>query len=220
MRKTEELITSLATDLEPVRPLRAPTRRCAIWLVAGGGYLALLAFIVAGFRFQPGSADVGYALAQLSAVAAAGLSALAAFESVVPGRPQRSLPWAALALAVWLGVLILSAVGVLQDFEGIPARQEWACVAMILLGGSPLLAALMLMLRRGAPLRPRLTAVIAALAVGVLANVAACLAQPHSADMRTLIWHVGAVAALAVLCFAGARFMLPWASRRRAAQAP
>jgi hypothetical protein len=64
------------------------------------------------------------------------------------------------------------------------------------------------MLRRGAPLNPPATATLAALSVGMLGSVAACVARPHPDDAITLVWHGGAIVALALGCMWAARFAL------------
>jgi hypothetical protein len=113
---------------------------------------------------------------------------------------------------VWLGSLI-AAGGEPASIVG--AQHEWLCVAVILVGGAPLLAVLAAMLRRGAPLNPAVTAAFAALAVGTLANVGACVSQPHADHYVTLVWHGGAILALALACVLGARLVLRWAHAGR-----
>ena len=96
------------------------------------------------------------------------------------------------------------------------ARHEWWCVGVILIGGAPLLAALVVMLRRGATLTPTMTGALAAIAVGALANVAACFWRPHPNDDVTFVWHGGAILALVLLCVCGAGFVLKTVSRASA----
>jgi hypothetical protein len=55
------------------------------------------------------------------------------------------------------------------------------------------------MLRRGAPLTPRLTAFLAAVAALSVANIEACLTRPHAFALTVLLWHGGTVAAIAAL---------------------
>jgi hypothetical protein len=84
------------------------------------------------------------------------------------------------------------------------------CVAVIVLSSGPLLAALWLMLRRGAPLNPGVTAALAALAVSALANVAACVAQPHPQNGVTLIWHGATIAVLVTIAAATGHLVFKW----------
>jgi hypothetical protein len=210
--KTDDLIADLARGLEPVRPLASPGRRAALWFVGAALYLAGLTFALSGFRFPAASSETAFIVVQMIGVAAGVLAARAAFASVVPGYSERVLVWPAAATALWFAAMIAVSLG----NGGQPifaAHHEWLCVAVILLGGSPLVAAIAIGLRKGAPLHPPMTAVLAAAAVGLLANFSACLARPHAADAATLVWHVGAVAALALVCVVGARLVLRWPSR-------
>jgi hypothetical protein len=42
----------------------------------------------------------------------------------------------------------------------------------------------------------------------MLGSVAACVARPHPDDAITLVWHGGAIVALALGCMSAARFAL------------
>lgn len=88
------------------------------------------------------------------------------------------------------------------------------CVAIIILSGGPLTAALWMMLRRGAPLNPGVTFALAALAVGALANVTACVSHPHTGNGVTLVWHGATIAALVCVAAATGRFAFTWDVRR------
>jgi hypothetical protein len=70
--------------------------------------------------------------------------------------------------------------------------------------------ALAVMLRRGAPLVPRGTAALGALAVTSLASTAMCLAQPHERDVLVLVWHGATMAALSGLAAIAGRSILNW----------
>jgi hypothetical protein len=72
----------------------------------------------------------------------------------------------------------------------------------MVIGGVVLGGPLMWMLRRGAPLTPRTTGLLAGLGALSLANVEACLTRPHAFAMTILLWH-GMTAALFALVFAG-----------------
>jgi hypothetical protein len=97
------------------------------------------------------------------------------------------------------------------DPAAILARpREWMCVAVIVLGGAPMVAVLFRMLRRGAPLDPVVTAALGTLAVGALANVGACVSHPHASSAVTLVWHGVTIAALVGLAAASGRAMFRW----------
>jgi hypothetical protein len=208
--KTEDLIETLAANLEPVAPLWRPAARAVVWLAGAGLYVALLTLAMA----QSGAMTVGVGpfliASQLGAVATSLLAARAAFASVVPGRAKGVLVWPVIAAVVWLGALVAGAFARPEPDPVLGADSEWVCVGVILLGGAPLLAVLVAMLRRGAPLRPSTSAALAAVAVGALANVGACFSRPHTDDAVTLVWHGGAILALTLLCIAAAPRVLTW----------
>lgn len=208
--RTDSLIDRLADGLTPVRPLRPPGVRAAWWILGAISYLAVLAFAWSGFRLAPGNGDIGFLIVQLVGVIAGILAAIGAFASVVPGFSNRVQVWPLVATIAWLAAMIVSSLGAGENQAILAAQYEWACVAIIVIGGAPLVAALAVMLRRGAPLHPIRTALLGALAVGLLANFGACISRPHAEDAVTLAWHGAAVLALIIICTAGVRFVLRW----------
>jgi hypothetical protein len=146
-------------------------------------------------------------VSQAAAVVTGVLAALAAFNSVVPGSPNLRV-WAVLAGVVWLGTLVMSSA---WDWAAVAtASHEWLCVGFIVLGGAPLMVALAVMLRRGAPLRPAATGALAALAVGALANVGACLSLPHANGAITFAWHGGTVVLLVAAAAWSGQLVFRW----------
>ena len=66
------------------------------------------------------------------------------------------------------------------------------------------------MLRRGTPLTPRTTALLAGLAALSVVNVEACVTRPHALAMAVPLWHGGTIT-LGVALFAGmGRRWLRW----------
>jgi hypothetical protein len=64
------------------------------------------------------------------------------------------------------------------------------------------------MLRRGAPLTPHLTAALGGLAAAGLANFGLRLFHTQDASLMVLVWQVGSVVILTAACaFAGRRLM-------------
>jgi hypothetical protein len=205
---TNELIESLAENLAPVKPLWPPAKRAAVWLFGAAVYVALLTLSMSAGGGSAGAAPPGLLLTQVAAIVTCFLASRAAFASVVPGHPKAVLIWPVLAGLFWLATLIVSAPWQTEPGTILAARHEWWCVGVILIGGAPLLAALAVMLRRGATLTPTMTGALAAIAVGALANIAACFWRPHPNDDITLFWHGGAILALVLLCVCGAGFVL------------
>jgi hypothetical protein len=69
-----------------------------------------------------------------------------------------------------------------------------------------------IMLRRGAPLTPRLTAALGGLAVAGLANAGVRIVHPEDVSIMLLVWHIGAVMALSALAGAAGRYFFNWTS--------
>jgi hypothetical protein len=211
---TEDLLQSLARELEPAPPLPAPLRRAATWFVGAGLYVALLAIGIGFVNGYPAGAGVDFWAVQLAAIVTSLIAGAAAFVSVVPGVASRSRGLAVAAAAVWL-VILAAASTVDGDWSAVAAADhEWWCVAFIVAGGAPLVAVLALMLRRGAPLEPATTAAFAALSVAALANVGACISLPHANNAVTLAWHGGVIVACTVLGAAAGRVLLRWRLER------
>jgi len=216
--RTDRLIEQLAANLEPVEPLRSTGRRAAAFMLGATLYVALLTLAITRPGAASRGADAVVLVPQLFALVASLLAVRAAFASVVPGHERPTLVWAAIAVVAWVGALAVAAFGApTQRGAVLEARHELWCVALILAGGAPLVAALAAMLRRGAPLRPFTTATLGALGVASLANVAACFWTPHSDAVSELFWHGGAILALVLACATGAPLVLRWHDGRPAA---
>ena len=66
------------------------------------------------------------------------------------------------------------------------------------------------MLRRGAPLTPRLTAALGGLAAAGLANVGVRIVHPEDVSVMLLFWHVGSVIVLSTVAGAAGRYLFNW----------
>jgi hypothetical protein len=207
---TDDLVQKLAHDLEPAAPLRRPAARAGTWFAGAALYIAALAI---GMGFVNGYSDgVGarFWAVQIAAVVTSLLASAAAFASVSPGLAGRSRSLAVAAAALWLVTLATTST-VDADWSAISsASHEWWCVGFIVASGTPLLAVLVWMLRRGAPLNPTTTAAFAALSVAALANVGACISLPHANNAVTLAWHGGVIAAATLGAAACGRLLFFW----------
>ena len=78
--ETADLIRSLADDIAPVRPLRPPLLRAALWLCAAAALMGLL-IALHGVRpqFAERMAETGFMIGVLSSLATGILAAIAAF---------------------------------------------------------------------------------------------------------------------------------------------
>jgi hypothetical protein len=216
--ETDRLIRALAEDLRPVRPLERPWRRTIAWAALAFVYLAALVLVNApredlGARMREPLFLLEQAAALLTGLAAAS----AAFATVVPGYGRGAVLWPLAPLSVWIGtvgIVALREYG--QGGAGVLAVQaDWACVGTIILGASLPAVVMGGMLRRGAPLTPRVTAALGALAAAGLGNLGICLFHPHSSSLVLLVWHCGTVLALAALAGAAGARVLRWPPSRR-----
>ncbi|KAB2916348.1 MAG: DUF1109 domain-containing protein [Hyphomicrobiaceae bacterium] len=199
---TDELIRRLAADLQPVRPLKPPWVRALLWL---GIALPYVAAVVWGkltmIDASQVAGDVRFLVEQAATLATALTAAIAAFCSVIPGFGRRVLFLPLAPLGVWLASV---GQGCVQDWlrlgaEGLRIRPDWDCLPLATVIGIVPTIVLVIMLRKGAPLRPRVTLALAALAVASVANFGMQFAHVGDASIMVLAWHLGAVAVLSML---------------------
>jgi hypothetical protein len=215
--RTDELIVELARSAGPVRPLPSPSIRLARWTVATAPLMAL-AVIVIGPR-----ADVMAAMSDPAFVGIAGVTILTALLSAastlvlgIPGAErsmwQRVLPL--LAGGLWALALVY-----LLTIEGSALRRlqqwpfHWLCLIEIVgLSVGPAWA-LMMMLRRAAPLRKAWAGALAILAAVALGAAATQFLCPLDDPAHQLVGHAFPVAVLALLgALVGTRY-LNWMGR-------
>jgi hypothetical protein len=203
--KTDELIERLAREAQPVTRLPRPGVRTAVWLLGGAAYLAVVVLLVLTGRSRGPVATDGLYLVQVGASVATGIAAaVAAFASVVPGAGRRARSLVVACGLVAMGTL---AWGCLLDLRasgtfGAASQTDWPCVVSMTLGGGALWALMAVMLKKGAPLAPRTTALFAGVAALSLANVEACVTRPHPFASIVLLWH-GTTILLLVAIFTG-----------------
>jgi hypothetical protein len=200
--ETNELIERLAADLRPVRQLRPPWMRALLWM---GIALPSVAVVVWSklMMLDPAqmSADPRFMIEQAAALATAVTAAIAAFRSAIPGFDRRILLLPLVPLGLWLASV---GHGCLQDWlrlgsEGLTVRPDWDCLPMATVIGIVPAAAIVVMLRKGAPLNPRLTLALAAVAVAAVASFGLQFAHFRDVSIMVLTWHLGAVAVLFAL---------------------
>jgi len=195
--RTPDLIDALVECATPVRRLRPPLVRGALWLALAALILALLA-IVHGVR-----ADLAERLHQpvfvvsiAAALATGVLAAVAAFMVSLPDRSQWWLALPAPALAVWVGTI---GYGCLTDWvvigpDGVRFGETLRCFATLVLTSVPLAIALAVMLRYAALLRPGAVTLAGALAVAAITSSALSLFHDLDATVMILIWNLGTAA--------------------------
>lgn len=222
---TDQLMRSLAENVRPVRPLSRPWLRTIAWAAVSALYLAVLVVVMSprtdlGARMQ----DSRFVIEQVAALLTGLTASTAAFATVVPGYgdPRRVTLLPVVLLAVWIGTV---AVGAQQEYVqfggGVLAQQlDWACVGTILVGAAVPAFAMGVMLRRGAPVSPCLSAGFGGLAAAGIGNLGVCLFHPHSSDLILLVWHCGVVLVVAALAGVAGVRILRWPSQRRALRSP
>ncbi len=200
--ETNELITGLVRDLEPVSPLPLPRIRLWRWLLASVAVSAA-AVAVIGSRgditptlfAQPLHAHVAFLL--LAAVS----SAAAALALAIPGETvdtwRRSAP--VVAMGAWLAWLAGELMPLAAAGGAAWPAAGWGCVAKSFgIGVTPGLV-LAVMVGRSAPTDVRETVTFAALAAAAVGALGVELTCPLDGPMHLLLWHAGPVMAVVLL---------------------
>jgi len=213
--ETDKLIQTLAADARPVRPLASPFARMALWLAVALPYIALVVIVISPRAdLLTKLTDARFLIEQIAALATGIAAAVAAFASTVPGYDRKVLLLQALPLAVWLGSLGEGCLKTIWQFglAGLSLQPDWFCLPAIMLVGAMPAAAMVIMLRRGAPLFPYLSAGFGALAAAGLGNFGLRLFHPQDASLMVLVWQVGSVFILTMLGGCAGRTILNWRS--------
>ena len=151
-------------------------------------------------------------LEQFAGLATGVTAAAAAFATTVPGYRRSIILLPLVPLVVWLGDLGQWCV---QD--GLPSGSSswsfvahWRCLPITMLMAIFPTGTMVMMLRRGAPLTPRLTTLLAAVAAGGLANFAVRFVHAADASFVVLAWHFSAVFGLSALLAAAGGTLFNW----------
>jgi hypothetical protein len=212
---TDKLIEHLAQAREPVRPLLPPWIRTAIWLALVVPYIAVAVVLMsprADLAAKLG--DARFLIEQIAALLTGISAAAAALATTIPGFDRRIVLFPLLPLAVWLASL---GQGCLRDWielgpDGLSLRPDWICFpAIVLVGAGPAIV-IAVMLRRGAPLTPHLSAALGGLAAAGLGNFGLRFFHPQDASLMVLVWQFGTVFVLSAVAAWAGRFLLNWRS--------
>jgi hypothetical protein len=212
---TETLIRELADRTARVRPLARPWVRAAAWLGIGAPSALLVVVIMSVHADWMSRLLMPRVVSEEAFALATGmLAAIAAFASVVPGYNRRVLFLPLVPLVLWLGGLGQSSV---RDWlqltsQGFSLRSEWVCLPATIIAGAVPAIVMAVMLRRGAPLTPRLSALLGGLAAAGLGNLGVCVTHHAHGSVLVLVWHVGIVVALTVIVGSAGRHVLSWQS--------
>jgi hypothetical protein len=219
---TDDLIRSLADDAAAVRRLRPAWVRAAFWLALGLPPLLIIAAID-GIAVEPGNlvGDTRMLVEMAAILLTALTAAVCAFMSTVPGAGRIWFFVPIAPLAVWLASVGEVCVADWMRFglASLSLRFDGTCfLPMVLMGVLPT-AAMLVMLRRGAPLTPRITLVLGTLAVAALANFGLRLVHAADVSIMVLVWNFAVVAILSAIAARRGPRLLDW-QRVAAGRAP
>ncbi len=216
MITTPELINALAANAPPVRRVR-PLARAWLWILIAAVVLLLLG-VSQGFRpdlidrLQRPTFGVGLGASLLTGLLAV---VAASFMSL----PDRSRFWSLLPLPtlfLWLSAIgygcIVSWVGLAPG--GVTLAEVARCFATLLLTSVPLSAALLLLLRHAALVRPGAVAVCGGLAVAGITATALSLFHNLDATIMIVIWNLGTTALIVGVAGAFGRKMVQMVAQR------
>jgi hypothetical protein len=211
---TEVLIEALAGRLEPVSP-GAPVRRMALFVLGGAAVSAVLMLEVLGLR-----ADFGRAMATpmfwtkfAYSLALGGLGLWAAERLGRPGAAWDRPGLIGLGVVVVFGVLaMIRFASAAPDARRhlVMGHSAMLCPWYIFAFSLPVLAGLMIGLRRLAPTRPVLAGFAAGLASGGLAAFVYAFSCNESGMPFVAVWYTLPVLAAGLAGASIGRFALRW----------
>jgi hypothetical protein len=212
---TEQIIERLVADAQPVRRLRPPMLRGALWLltvaaIAAGAILLFADLGVMADRLRDPKLQVEMAATLLTGIAAV----LAAFHLSLP---DRSPAWALLPLpflALWIASSGYSCWRHWISFGpgGFELGESAHCLRFMLAISIPLGLSLVLLLRRALPLTPVRVAAVGGLGTGAIAAFVLQFFHPFDVTFMDLAVHLGSVAVIVAVAS-----LVERASQRRAA---
>jgi hypothetical protein len=210
--KTDELIIQLASKPGRTRRLAPPWQRSVLWLAISAVYAAFVIYLRPDGFSGSGISDPRFVIEQIATLTTAVTAAIAAFCSIVPGYDRRWLLLPIAPLLVWLAALGEGCVHDWLDWGslGLQVHNDWACLPVaVTLGTVPALA-ILLMLRRGAPLVPHTSLALGAIAVGAATNFSMRLFHYGDATIMVLVWHFGVAAVFALVASLLGGQVLKW----------
>lgn len=210
--RTDALIEALAADGGPVQP-HAPR----FWALAGAGLVASAALMVATLGLRPG---LGAALADPVVVAKSVLPALlAVLAAAVAFRLSRPTGRGGAAAKAMLAVPLVAALLAAATLATSPPAawpklligetMVW-CITSIPVLSIPVLGALLLALRHGAPVDPRRAGMAAGLSAGAAAALVYSLHCLEDSPLFFAVWYGSGIAIAALAGGAAGARVLRW----------
>ncbi len=206
---TERLIDRLVADARPVRRLRPPALRAALWLAAVAVLATVAILLLADMPLFAARAQNPWLALEMAGALVAGVAAVvAAFHLSLP---DRAGAWALLplpGLALWLAG---SGLGCWADWIRFGTGrwdfgESLVCLRFIAAVGLPLGLSLLVMLRRACPLAPARVAAVGGLGAAGLSAFLLQFFHPFDVTVPDLAMHVLAAGAVVAASSLGARF--------------
>lgn len=202
--KTDDLIRGLAADLKPTRGLGA-----GLVLSLAGGLLMAAALFAAMLNLRAGMPGLiaeprillKFAVTLSLAVAAAGTVLRLARPGADASRSARLLFLPVVLLGLGIGTEVLTTSRATW-VPGLVGHYAIYCTVLVPTMAAPILGAILLALRRGAPSRPALTGAVAGLMAGGLGAALYALHCVDDSPLFLLAWYglaIGIVTAAGAL---------------------
>ena len=213
MTRTPDLIGALVDSATPVRRLRPPLVRAALWLLLAALVLVL---IVTAYGLRPDIAErlrqPVFVLSMAAALITGILAAIASFQISLPDRSRWWLLLPAPALAVWLSTI---GYDCLSDWVSVGPNdnrisETVRCFATLLLTSVPLSIAMLVMLRYTALLRPTESSAMSGLAIAAMTAFSLSLVHDLDASLTILVWNLGVAGLIAGLACLFGRRLFAW----------
>ena len=217
MTRTPDLIDALVETATPVRRLRPPVVRAALWLAFAVIVLGLIA-VAHGVRpdFSDRVRQPLFVLGMLGALATSIFAAVASFRLSLLDSSRLWIVLPLPALALWLASIGYGCLTdwVSMDPDGLHMGEAIRCFATLLMTSVPLSIAMLVMLRYAALLRPLEVSVMSGLAVAAVTAFALSLFHELDATVMILIWNLGSAVLIAALGSLFGQSMLTWMASR------
>jgi hypothetical protein len=209
--RTSELIAALSADPVP-EPIRLGRRVVAALMIGLLGSLAIFA-LLSGPRpdIAVAARTVRFNLKFVDAFAFALPSLLLTLRLAYPAAKPRALALWLLAPVTLLAAAVLVELLVVPQDEWLPrliGTKSMHCMRMIPLMAAPVLAALMVALRAGAPLHPALTGALAGAASAGIAALLYASSCPDDSPLFVATWYpLATLICMGVGALVGRRFL-------------
>lgn len=217
MTNTPELIDALVESAAPVRRLRPPLVRAALWLLFAGSVLALIG-IAHGIRpdIYEQLRHLSFVLGMFGALATGVLAAVASFRISLPDGSRIWLLLPLPTVALWISTIGYGCFTdwITMDANGVHLGEAVSCFATLLLTSVPLSITMLVTLRYAALLRPLEVSIVGGLSVAAFTAFALSLFHDLDATIMILMWNLGSAALISALAGFFGRTMFTWTAAR------